>query len=279
MSDKSNDTKKKRFPLGIVCAVCGVIALAIVAIAIVYSDGDPVSIALYGLGGYMVCVLAVGIAELVRGTMGGKVMSEVRSSVFGNISLDFIQKLYMPVVICDEKGKIVWYNTALSSRFRSRTMVFGKYIDNICDATIERILKDDDEDGTEVSFSSEIDAGSSGECFRAKGYKVSSHGKTYYMAIFADYTETRALAKKLDDEDTIVAYAMIDNLDELMQYVQELYDTAASDVETILRKHMEAVGGIVREYANNKFICVFAAKYLEKFEEDKFSVLDEVREI
>ena len=72
---------------------------------------------------------------------------------------------------------------------------------------------------------------------------------------------------------------MIDNLDELMQYVQELYDTAASDVETILRKHMEAVGGIVREYANNKFICVFAAKYLEKFEEDKFSVLDEVREI
>ena len=158
-------------------------------------------------------------------------------------------------------------------------MVFGKYIDNICDATIERILKDDDEDGTEVSFSSEIDAGSSGECFRAKGYKVTSHGKTYYMAIFADYTETRALAKRLEDEDTIVAYAMIDNLDELMQYVQELYDTAASDVETILRKHMEAVGGIVREYANNKFICVFAAKYLEKFEEDKFSVLDEVREI
>ena len=227
MSDKSNDAKKKRFPLGIICAVGGVVALAIVAIAIVYSEGDPVSIALYGLGGYMVCVLAVGIAELVRGTVSGKVMSEVRSSVFGNISLDFIQKLYMPVVICDEKGKIVWYNTALSSRFRSRTMVFGKYIDNICDATIERILKDDDEDGTEVSFSSEIDAGSSGECFRAKGYKVTSHGKTYYMAIFADYTETRALAKRLEDEDTIVAYAMIDNLDELMQYVQELYDTAA----------------------------------------------------
>lgn len=279
MSDKSNGVKKKRFPLGIICAAAGVIALAAVALATVFSDAAPENIALYGLGGYVLCVIGVGVAAIIRGNLGAKVMSEVRSSVFGNISLDFIQKLYMPVVICDEKGKIVWYNTALSSRFRSRTMVFGKYIDNICDATIERILKEDDENGTEVTFSSEIDAGNSGECFRAKGYKVSSHGRTYYMAIFADYTETRALAKKLEDDDTIVAYAMIDNLDELMQYVQELYDTAASDVETILRKHMEAVGGIVREYANNKFICVFAAKYLEQFEEDKFSILDEVREI
>ena len=279
MSENSNDKKKRQFPLGIICAVLGIVALAAVVIGTIYSKGDPVYIAMYGLGGYMICILIIGIVELIHGTVGGKVLSEVKSSVFGNLSLDFIQKLYMPVVICDEKGKIVWYNTALSSRFRSRTMVFGKYIDNICDATIERIVKDEDEYGTEVTFSSEIDAGGSDECFRAKGYKVTAHGKTYYMAIFADYTETRALATKLEEEDTIVAYAMIDNLDELMQYVQELYDTAASDVETILRKHMEAVGGIVREYANNKFICVFAAKYLEKFEEDKFSVLDEVREI
>ena len=57
---------------------------------------------------------------------------------------------------------------------------------------------------------------------------------------------------------------MIDNLDELMQYVQELYANASSDVEAILRRHMEKVGGVLRDYGHNKFMCVFAANYLKK---------------
>ena len=32
--------------------------------------------------------------------------AEIKGSIFGTISLDFIQKLYLPVLICDEKGKI-----------------------------------------------------------------------------------------------------------------------------------------------------------------------------
>ena len=46
MSDKSNGVKKKRFPLGIICAAAGVIALAAVALATVFSDAAPENIAL-----------------------------------------------------------------------------------------------------------------------------------------------------------------------------------------------------------------------------------------
>lgn len=278
MSDNTNG-KKTRIPLAAtVCAMLGVIALATVALFIEFTEIDRITVSLCGLGGYIVCVLIMAIILLIRGASAAD-LSDLKSSNFGNISLDFIQKLYIPVVICDEKGRIVWYNTALSSKFRGHGTIFGKFIDNICDATIERIVKEDEPDGAEVTFSTADTAASGSTVFRAKGYKVSSRGKTFYMALFIDCTEIKALTAKLDDDDTVIAYAMIDNLDELMQHVQELYDTAASDVEAILRKHMEEIGGVLREYGNHKFLCVFAAKYLAKFEEDKFSMLDEVREI
>ena len=51
MSENSNDKKKRQFPLGIICAVLGIVALAAVVIGTIYSKGDPVYIAMYGLGG------------------------------------------------------------------------------------------------------------------------------------------------------------------------------------------------------------------------------------
>ena len=106
-----------------------------------------------------------------------------------------------------------------------------------------------------------------------------SKGKVYYVIVFENITETKNLQQRLSNEDTMIAYAMIDNLDELTQYVQELYSSTAYDVENILRRMMEKVGGIVRNYGNNKFMLVFTAEHLAAFEKDRFSVLDEVREI
>ena len=270
-----------RLPMAaIVCTCLGVIALAVSAILIVYvPDFDPVTVVLCALGGYAgAVILTIVISILSRRMMSGD-FSEIKGSIFGTISLDFIQKLYLPVLICDEKGKIVWYNTALSSRFKARGVLYGKYIDNICDATIERIIKGD-EGGTEVSFLSAGDVVDENiEIFSAKGYRVLSKGKAYYITVFENITKIKALCAKLDDEETLIAYAMIDNLDELMQYVQELYANASKDVEVILRRHMEKVGGVLRDYGHNKFMCVFAAKHLAAFEKDRFSMLDEIREI
>ena len=147
-----------------------------------------------------------------------------------------------------KREKFVWYNTALSSKFRMRGVLYGKYIDNISNATIERIIKSG-EQGAEISFisASEI-ADENTEIFLAKGYRVVSKSKIFYITIFEDITEVKKLYARLEDEETLIAYAMIDNLDELMQYVQELYANASSDVEAILRRHMEKVGGVLRDY-------------------------------
>lgn len=279
------DKKNKHFgygrlPLsGILCACLGALSLAACALCIIYTDLPPEKITVFFLAvyiGIMVIMLAVSIivnAVVRRGTV-------MAMSVTQGISVQFLQKLQKPIVICDEKGKIIWYNQYLKECGKSVGVLYNKYIDNICDATIERIVKSDSSMGTEISFSDIENAdGSAPKVFNAIGYEINFDSKNYYMAIFTDITELKEAEQRLHDEDTVIAYAMIDNLDELLQYVQELYGDASREVESILERHFEKIGGFVREYGNNRFICLFPAKYLPEFEKDKFSMLDEVREI
>ena len=277
MPDRDREKRRLNVPIiAIISGALGVMALAISLIIMASSNASPTKVMYWALGIYIFVLALLAVAGIVHKRMKTGDFSEIKGSIFGTLSLDFIQNLYMPVLICDDKGKIVWYNSALSSAIRSKGVLYGKYIDSICNATIERIMSS--EEKVEVSFFTVGEVAET-DVFIAKGYKAASRGKDYFITIFENITEEKKLEKRLEDEDTIIAYAMIDNLDELMQYVQELYATAASDVEVILRRYMEKIGGVVRDYGHNKFMCVFAKEHLAEFTKDRFSMLDDIRSI
>ena len=280
MAEKNKKIKARRsYVVAVVMSCLGLIALSASLIAVILGVQPrialTVSVSVYG------AATAALIIVWIVSTVKSRRRSDIGESIFGTITLNFIQKLYMPVVICDELGRIVWYNTALSSKINLRGVLYGKYLDNICDATIERIVKVESERGAEVHFNDGDlgDGATVKETFLAKGFDLESQGKRYSMAIFSDITEIMQANKKIIDDDTVVACAVIDNLDELVQYVQDMYSSAAGEVETILRRHIESIGGVLRTYGHNKFMMLFRAEDLAKFEADRFSMLDEIRNI
>ncbi len=209
---------------------------------------------------------------------------EKLSPVLGNITLDFILKLYLPVVICDESGRIVWYNNAFTKAANPREVLYAKYIDNVANVTIEQILADTVRPVQELEADEGFDADgveaiAYDRAFRIKGYRITSQGKNYVITVWNERTELRRLAARLADEETIIAYVMIDNLDELMQFVQEKYRSASAQVEEILKDWAASVGGILKEYERDKFLFLFEARYLDEFIERKFDVLDRIREV
>ncbi len=201
------------------------------------------------------------------------------SPILGNITLDFIVKLYLPIIICDESGRIIWYNNAFTEISNSREVLYSKYIDNIVDVTIDRILADTNASDDQTAAVNGVEATAYDRVFRIKGYPIVSQGKTYIITLWNECTELRGLAKRLADEETIIAYVMIDNLDELMQFVQEKYRSASSKVEEILKQWADSVGGILKEYERDKFIFLFEARHLDSFIASKFDVLDRIREV
>ena len=201
------------------------------------------------------------------------------SPILGNITLDFILKLYLPVVICDESGKIIWYNSAFMRAANPREVLYAKYIDGVCNVTIDKILEDTNSQPEDADAEDGVEAEAYDHIFRIKGYKITAQGKKYVITVWNDRTKLHTLQKRLADEETIIAYIMIDNLDELMQFVQEKYRSASAEVEAILKKWADSVGGILKEYERDKFIFMFEARYLDEFIEKKFEILDRIREV
>lgn len=204
---------------------------------------------------------------------------EKLSPILGNITLDFILKLYLPIVICDESGKIIWYNNAFTKVANPREVLYTKYIDSLADVSIDRIISDTTSAPDCVESPDGVEAAAYDRVFRIKGYRITAQGKNYIITVWNERTELKQLAKRLADEETMIAYVMIDNIDELMQFVQEEYRSAAAQVEGILKEWANSVGGILKEYSRDKFIFLFESRYLDQFIANKFDVLDRIREV
>ena len=67
-------------------------------------------------------------------------------------------------------------------------------------------------------------------------------------------TELDELTAKMESEETVVCYIIIDNLAEMMQYDSEQYRPAAARIDEIIRDWADEYGGILKEYERDKYI-------------------------
>lgn len=308
------ENKKKigrRISVGtVVCASVAVIALAVCAILMIYTELPSVWIIYGALGVYLFFLLCFGIITLIRRRLRKEDFFALRESVFGTLSKDFMKDLYMPVLIADEKGKIVWHNRALKAHFSEKEILRHKYVENICNVPIELILEESglnerpeeaqekkEKEQTEIIFKLSHQAEAKTEqVFYATAYPAFYQKKPYYITIFRDILEVKKLKERLVNEDAVIVYVVIDNLEELVMHVQEVYGTATTEVEKLLRAIVETgyieknekdqevevpgMGGIVRPYGQNKYLLIFEAQKYEVFEKERFgNLLDKAREI
>ena len=106
-----HDKKPIISPRSLLNTAIAVIFLVIYALVATFSTLDPLIV-----GGVLaVCLI---LAEFLGGKLYGFFSfrmspdDETLSPILSNVTLDFILKLYLPVVICDENGRIIWYNNA-----------------------------------------------------------------------------------------------------------------------------------------------------------------------
>lgn len=263
----------------IITVIIAALFFLIYALTMHYSDLNP-----FAVGGVMLVlfVAAVFVAIKLYGFLNfrvGDIYDEKLSPILGNITLDFILRLYLPVVICDEAGRIIWHNNAFKGVANPREVLYTKYIDSLADISIERILSDTTSSPDQTEFEDGVETVAYDRVFRIKGYKITAQGKDYIITVWNEKSELKQLAKRLADEETMIAYVIIDNLDELKQIVQEKYRSAATQVEQILKEWADSVGGILKEYERDKFIFLFESRYLDEFIQNKFEVLDRIREV
>lgn len=259
------------FVRGTINAALALAFMALYGFLCRYSSASPVWTGLLVGGMYLALTLLSGIMFRYLGTRVSLSLDSEIKPMLGNITLDLIVKLWMPVLICDESGKIVWYNKAFSALAGAKESFFGHFFDQFTDLPISVVMADDRTDG--------IDIAAFNGFFRVKGYKFNTGSKSYNLTVWNDRTELNRAVKKLSETETLLAYIMIDNFDELMQFVSDKYRSASSEVGEILAKWAQSVGGVLKEYERDKYIFIFESRFMAQFIESKFDILDDIREI
>jgi c-di-AMP phosphodiesterase-like protein len=99
------------------------------------------------------------------------------------------------------------------------------------------------------------------------------------MFLFNDVTDLIAITEQYNNEITAIGYIVLENLEEIAQYVKVSYQSEARQVETILTDWATNMGGMLREYDRNKYVLLFSHQMLSACVKNKFDILDQVREI
>ncbi|MGM9682665.1 MAG: DHH family phosphoesterase [Eubacteriales bacterium] len=212
--------------------------------------------------------------------------SEASEKQSGSVISAFRDNVNIPYAIVTETGRIITVNAAMRSIVPGKDTFFNSNISDICGETIDDILRMCDKAeaasgdiGFEAVRQKPNTVKIAKQTFEVRQYPIKSKGHIYYMVVFEDITVLTELSERHFSEMPVVAYIMIDNLEEIAQYVKVSYRSEANQVETILKNWAESMDGILREYDRDKYILVINRKKLAQCERNKFDILDSIRQV
>ncbi len=101
----------------------------------------------------------------------------------------------------------------------------------------------------------------------------------YYFLVFRDVNDYLELLDEVDRDHVVLAYIMLDNLQELTQFVRANYRATANLIEEALSGWVTGMNGMLREYDRDKYLAIFSSEMLERCIKDDFSILGEIMNI
>ena len=196
----------------------------------------------------------------------------------------------VPYAIVNAEGTVRVVSGALQDILQLRSPLCNTPLSSFCSVPMEDVIafakaggpvKDVTftEDGVPTEHPHSMITEITGRSFELKCYTMRSRGRDYYFVVFEDVTELLDIRRRRREEEPVVAYIVIDSLQELAQYIRVNYRTAVSEIENILKEWAESFGGMLKEYEREKYLLTFTRQALDECIKNKFRILDTVRNV
>lgn len=190
-------------------------------------------------------------------------------------TFDFISGMNLPVLLCDVSGAISWYNNSLDTLYSDSRIKIGESITTVGNGvvSVEKFnrLK---EEGKKSYTVKEGD-----RYYRIFPYQIETLRKSFYLVVWSDVTEFENLYAEHLSSNVLVAYAVVDNISEITQGMQDRYREISAKIANILSDWVSSMKGIIKEYERDKYIIFFEERYMNKVIDAKFDILDKVYDI
>lgn len=183
-----------------------------------------------------------------------------------------------PLVILESTGKIIWKSSKFVQEFTNCDM--NQYLKEFIYDIQQEIDNKKDSKDKSIIMQTQIE----NKTYKVYGRFVNSRkvNKTNYTIIlyFIDVTENIKLQKEYNDSKSCVGILMIDNYEENMQLMDgEEKPQITAEIDKCVYEWANETNGILIKSDRDRYIYIFEQRYLEQVKNDKFSVLDKVKDI
>lgn len=208
------------------------------------------------------------------------------STQYKGIQNTLLQELSVPYAILMEDGKILWKNKIFEEIFAEHRR--ERYIYKLIPEIGHRVLPRRDIDHLELNVQyKERDYQAVLRKISVEGFSDTEEvvkmpeGREYFITLYLnDVTELNSYIKENEDQRLIAGLIYIDNYDEVMESVEEVRQSLlVALIDRKINKYIGDEDGIVKKLEKDKYFIVIKMESYRKFETDKFSLLEEVKQV
>lgn len=190
-----------------------------------------------------------------------------------------------PLIIIETDGNIIWKSSKFIHEFAN--IDINNYLNNIIKEIKLEIENSSEENKKELKelIYKQIKIGEKnykilGEYVQSKEKDKKKENEYMTTLYFIDETKSIELEQKYVDSKLCVGIIMIDNYDEIMQRVSdENRPGLIAQIEKSLYDWATGFEGLILKSERDTFVILLEQKYIRQLEEEKFNILDIIKEI
>ena len=187
-----------------------------------------------------------------------------------------------PLLILETNGNIVWKSSSFVTEFQHIDV--NDYIDELV-YDIKAQIENEKQVNKDKTIQKQIKIDK--KIYRVYGKFVNSRNKEkknkkeYMMVLyFLDETEKCKLQEEYENSKTCIGMIMVDNYEETFQLLEsEEVAQCKAEIDKYIYEWINKWDGVLVKSERDRYICFFEQRYLKAIKEDKFSILDKIKEI
>ena len=189
-----------------------------------------------------------------------------------------------PLIIFETDGNVIWRSSRYISEFADIEM--NSYINELSIEIKKEIKSRKKEDNIKNSKDINRDITIENKNYKIFGRYVHVKNRdkksNEYMIIlyFIDETENVKLQKEYKDSKSCVGIIMVDNYEEIIRSIDSSEKPiVTAEIDKKIYDWANQTNGVLIKSDRDRYVYLFEQRYLEDVKEDKFSILDKIKEI
>lgn len=205
---------------------------------------------------------------------------------YGGLEKDMLREFAIPYGLVQADGKMLWMNNMLQE-ITGKSEHYHKNISLLfSDLNAAHFPLGDEERSLEIEHEDHR--------YKAVMRKVSMEGLTddldvadiltedsYVISIHLfDITELTQVRQENFEQKAVIGLLYMDNYDEVMESVEDIRRSMLGAlVDRRITKYVTSMGGLIKTLEKDKYLLVMNRKALLSMEEDRFSILEDVKTV